>query len=360
MAPDDPVALPPFCSELVRKIDDELDRFVEEQRKASAVEAGLGVVVDELARIVEAGGKRLRPLFCCLGHLAAGGEVDDKLIRAASALELLHTFAIVHDDVMDRSLTRRRQPASWLHLADEHRREGFRGDASVFGISAAILVGDLALVLADHVLLDSGFPAERLLPALDRYDRMRTEVVSGQFLDVLAASRGTADEEEARRIAVRKAGGYTVEGPLQIGALLSAPSEDLLAGLSAYGVPLGEAFQIRDDVLGVFGEPEETGKDRESDLREGKRTVLLAKAMAAASPEDRAFLEARVGKPGLSPDEVDRMRGIIEASGALAGTLALVDELAVRAKQAIDPGLIPKYIGDVLVEMVDFLVTRRA
>lgn len=360
MPAHDSPTLPPFCADLVARIDRELARFVEDQQKAAAQEQGLAVAVDELARIVEAGGKRLRPLFCCLGHLAADGELTDELIRGASALELLHTFAIVHDDVMDRSLTRRGQPASWLHLAEEHRRERFRGDASVFGISAAILVGDLALVLADHVLLASGFPPERLLPALDRYDRMRTEVVSGQFLDVLAASRGTADEEEARRIAVRKAGGYTVEGPLQIGALLAGGTGELLTCLSAYGVPLGEAFQIRDDVLGVFGEPEITGKDRESDLREGKRTVLLAKAMTVASAADRSFLESRVGEPDLSADEVERMREIIETSGALAGTLALVDDLAARAKQALDPELLSGDVLALLGEMVDFLVTRRA
>jgi geranylgeranyl diphosphate synthase type I len=352
--------LPPRCADLVGVIDAELARFLREQRESLAGSVnGLVIVFDELDRVLASGGKRLRPLFCCLGHLAAGGRETRELIRAASALELLHTFAIVHDDVMDRSPTRRGATASWLHLSEEHRRAGFLGDAAGFGTSAAILVGDLALVLADDGLRSSGFRANVLLPALHRYDRMRAEVVSGQFLDVFAAHRGKAGEEEARLIAGRKSGGYTVEGPLHIGAMLAGGSDDLLRCLSAYGVPLGEAFQIRDDVLGVFGDPEETGKDRDSDLREGKRTVLLAKAMAASGPEERAFLEARVGRPDLRAGELQRMRAIIEGSGALAATLELVGDLALRAKLALDPAVMPPDIADLLSEMVDLLVTRR-
>jgi geranylgeranyl diphosphate synthase, type I len=357
---DGRLELPAPCVELARRVEAELTRFLGEQRDVLAA-AGSGVrpLMAELERVIGSGGKRLRPLFCCLGHLAAGAEIGEEAIRAAAALELLHTFAIVHDDVMDGSPTRRGAPASWVQLAEEHRASGHPGNADSYGLSGAILAGDMALVLADRALLASGFPSERLLPAIRRYERMRVEVVSGQYLDVLAAHSGAADEAEARRIAVLKSGGYTVEGPLQIGVILGGGGDLLLSRLSGYGVPLGEAFQLRDDVLGVFGDPAVTGKDRHSDLREGKRTVLLAKALEGAAPEDRRFLDARIGRPDLTADELARARAVMESSGALDATLALIAELVARSKQALQDGDLPEEAASLLARMADVVAVRR-
>lgn len=351
--------LPPACSELAARVEKALTDFLVEQRDLVATEdPGVRAAFDELERVIASGGKRLRPVFCCLGHLAAGAQVEEELIRAAAALELLHTFALVHDDVMDRSPVRRGESTTWTYLAAEHRRFAFRGDPEDYGISTAVLVGDLAMTLADRAFLESGFAPERLLPAFGRYGRMRTDMVAGQFLDVVAANRGQVGEEEARRIAVLKSGAYTVEGPLHIGAILAAAPERLLASLSDYGVALGEAFQLRDDILGVFGDPSVTGKDRDSDLREGKRTVLIAKAMAESRPDDRRFLEDRLGRPDLSDQDVESIRRIIEVSGALDGTEALVEELGARARSSIDPEFLPKDVGGLLAELVDVLIAR--
>ena len=354
------IELPPAGAALARRVDDELERFLSDQAAAmSALDPDVAPLFDELRRVVGSGGKRLRPVFCCLGHLAAGAEPGEAAIRAASALELLHTFAIVHDDVMDRSPSRRGAPASWVHLGEVHRREGLVGRPEAYGLAAAVLAGDMALVLADRALLDSGFPKERMIPAVRRYDRMRVEVVAGQFHDVLAAHRGAADEAEARRIAVLKSGGYTVEAPLQIGAILGAASADLLGVLGRYGVALGEAFQLRDDVLGVFGDPDITGKDRDSDLLEGKRTVLLAKAVAAAGGEDRRFLEERIGRPDLGPGEVERARALFESTGALDATLLLIDELVAAARRQLDAGPIAPDAASLLAEMAQVVAVRR-
>jgi geranylgeranyl diphosphate synthase type I len=351
--------LPSACAELAGRVDEDLRSFLSEQRTAMAAEdPAVSPLFEELERVIGAGGKRLRPVFCCLGQMAAGAEVGPEGVRAAAALELLHTFAIVHDDVMDRSRSRRGSPASWVHLGEEHRRKGYVGDPGGYGLAAAVLVGDMALVLADRALLRSGFPPERLRPALARYDRMRVDVVAGQFLDVLAAHRGAADEEEARRIAVLKSGGYTVEAPLQIGALLAGGDRELLDVLSGYGIALGEAFQLRDDVLGVFGDPEVTGKDRDSDLREGKRTVLQAKTVAAATGEDRRFLEKRIGRADLSLEEVQRARTLMESTGALDGTLALIDELVDAATAALDANPLPERAAG-LKEMARIVAVRR-
>ena len=352
--------LPAPCAELTRRVDRELERFVAEQRGAlEAIDPSAGPLLGELQRVIGAGGKRLRPLFCCLGHMAAGERVGDEAIRAASALELLHTFAIVHDDVMDRSTSRRGEPASWVHLAERHRAEGFVGDPAAYGIGAAVLAGDMALVLADRALLESGFATERLVPALRRYDRMRVEVVAGQYLDVRAAHRGSADEEEARRIAVLKSGGYTVEAPVEIGAILGGAGEEIRSPLRGYGVALGEAFQLRDDVLGTFGDPEVTGKDRDSDLREGKRTVMLAKAIAAADGADRRFLEERIGRPDMTEAEIDRARDLIEATGALDATVALVGRLVGEARAVVEASPVPEAAKPLLMAMADVVAVRR-
>jgi geranylgeranyl diphosphate synthase type I len=354
------VPLPEACLPLVEQVDEELRRFVGAQRDVfRGSDPGVTDLFDELERVIASGGKRLRPVFCCLGHLSAGAEIDDRAARAAAALELLHTFAIVHDDVMDRSRSRRGVPATWVHLSEVHRRRALPGDPGGYGLAGAILLGDLALVLAGRALRESGFPHDLLLSALERYDRMRAEVVAGQYLDVLAAHRGVAGEEEARRIAVLKSGGYTVEGPLHIGALLAGAGRDVLACLSRYGVALGEAFQLRDDVLGVFGDPTVTGKDRDSDLREGKRTVLVARAAAAAEDKDRRFLETRLGRPDMTADEVERARSLLEATGALDATLGLIEDLVSMAKSAIDRRLISEDAAGLLEDMAELVAVRR-
>jgi geranylgeranyl diphosphate synthase type I len=353
------IELPQACADLVARIDVELAAFVSGQRREMTGEdPAAGPLFTELERVIGSGGKRLRPLFCCLGHLASGAEVSEEVIRAASGLELLHTFAIVHDDVMDGSPTRRGTASSWAFQAEEHRRAGYVGDAGAYGVAAAVLVGDMALVLADRAILESGFPDDRLAPALKRYDRMRVDVVAGQYLDVLAAHRGRSSEAEARRIAVLKSGGYTVEAPVQIGAILGGAPAGVLEWLSRYGVALGEAFQLRDDVLGTFGDPAITGKDRDSDLLEGKRTVLLEKALGRASGDDRRLLEERVGRTDLAPDELDRIRAVIQATGALEATRSLIDHLAEEAKDALLEPRLPGQARDLLAEMADVVAVR--
>ncbi len=363
-APIEPggIALPPACREIVARVDEQLRAFVAAQRREMTDrDPSAEPLFAELERVILAGGKRLRPLFCCLGHMAAGAEVGSEAIRAAAGLELLHTFAIVHDDVMDRSPTRRGAPSSWKHLADEHRRTGYPGDPDAYGDAAAVLAGDMALVLADRALLDSGFPQDRLAPALRRYDRMRVEVIAGQYLDVLAAHRGSASEEEARRIAVLKSGGYTVEAPVQIGAILGEAEDGLLQLLSRYGVALGEAFQLRDDVLGVFGDPEVTGKPAGDDLREGKRTVLIAHALAGAGPEKSALIETELGNPALTEQTVERMRAAITDSGAVDAVEADIARLAASARMALkSTRSLTTEAVDVLDRLIDTATARSA
>ena len=278
-------------------------------------------LIDEIRRVIAAGGKRLRPSFCYWGYRAAGGDPGDEVLGAAAALELLHTFAIVHDDIMDRAPERR----------------GIATVNAARGDDMALLVGDLALVLADDLFMHSGFSPQAISRGFGCYSRMRQEVIAGQYLDLEAARSPEMTEAQARRIAVLKSGRYSVEEPLAIGATLGGADDDLLDRLSAFAAPLGEAFQLRDDLLGTFGRSAETGKSVDSDIRQGKRNILFAMTLARLSGDDRSFFAQRWGAGAeLGPDEVERLRSLIESSGARSSTEGLLVELTEKVEGALD------------------------
>ena len=252
------------------RVDAALDAFLSACREETVADDPRATMpLDEVRRVVAAGGKRLRPAFCYWGYRAAGGIDGDAIVRASAALELLHTMALIHDDLMDDATERRGVPASAPHLAAEAVRLGLTVEPGAFGRSAAILAGDLAAVLADRLLLDSGFAPDRLARALVRYHRMRTEMAEGQFLDVAGLA---GDPVSARRAAVLKGGVYTVEGPILMGAALADASAAAESALGRFGAPLGEAFQLRDDL-----------HDREGahGATPGEVDALVARARAA-------------------------------------------------------------------------------
>jgi geranylgeranyl diphosphate synthase, type I len=315
-------------------------------------------VAEELAPLVAAieaflldGGKRLRPAFCYWGHRAAGAPDSEQIIRAAASLELLQACALMHDDVIDRSDTRRGSPSVHRRFAALHRAEDWRGDPEGFGEAAAILLGDLALIWADTMLAGSGFPAESLQRALPVWDAMRVEVMCGQYLDVVEQARGGGSVERALRVARLKSAKYTIERPLHLGAALGDGGPDLASALSGYGLPLGEAFQLRDDVLGVFGDPDITGKPAGDDLREGKRTALVALAFAAANAAQQQQLRGRLGDPNLDEDGVTVLREILAATGAPARVEALIAERLDAALGALASAPAPPVAKDALTEL---------
>jgi geranylgeranyl diphosphate synthase, type I len=307
----------PSLAELRTAVDVELHRFLDERFKAVPDAAEL---IDEIARVVSAGGKRLRPAFCYWGFRAAGGRHGPEIVRAAASLELLHTFAIVHDDIMDDSDERRGEPT--VHVRH--------------GLGFALLTGDLALVLADALFFSAGFAPAVSLRAFGAYSLMRQEVIAGQHLDVMHATRTEISEQEARHIAVLKSGRYSIEKPLVIGALLADAPEGLVAGLSAFGDPLGEAFQLRDDLLGSFGDRSSLGKPVDSDIREGKRNVLFAATTRLLTGPDRQFFVERWGGgDSLSSDDVQHLRDLVDRSGARAVAEEMLRARAEEAARAI-------------------------
>ena len=340
-------------------IQSALDEFLEEMADRLAL---LGP--DAARLLVEArgsvsGGKRFRAAFCYWGFRAVQPAVDDEraLMRACAALELLHASALVHDDYMDASDTRRGRPATHRGFEAEHRRDGWRGDPEQYGASAAILLGDLLLSWADELLRRCGLPQDRVNAALDVFDLCRSEVIAGQFLDVSAQARGRADVDTAMTVLRYKSAKYSIERPLHVGAALAGAGPDTLAELTAYGLPVGEAFQLRDDLLGVFGDTAATGKPAGDDLVEGKRTVLVALALDAAATEDAALLDRSLGTP-LDVDQVERMRRIIDESGAHAQVESVIRELVDLALAALDKADVDEGARGVLRDLASAATDR--
>ena len=333
----------------------------------------LGEIGDDLTPLVSAvaallsGGKRLRAAFLYWGYRAGGGPDSDALVRAATSMELFQAAALLHDDVMDDSDTRRGLPAAHRRLATEHNAHGWTGDGDRFGVAGAILAGDLCLTWTDEVFATSGLPAHELQRARPVFDRMRTQLMGGQFLDVLESARGwdelsTAERvERARRVIRYKSAKYTVEHPLLIGATAAGVGERDLAALSAYGLALGEAFQLRDDVLGVFGDPAQTGKPAGDDLREGKRTVLIAEALDTSGQVGAAVVDKLLGLPDLDAAGVEELRALITGSGALDRVEQQIATLADTAREhlAATTGLTAE--GRAMLDtLIDFSTARSA
>ena len=321
------------------------------------------------------GGKRMRPAFCYWGWRAAGGaegtddELDGAAFTAAASLELLQASALIHDDYMDGSDTRRGKPAVHRRFEALHTAGGWEGPASRFGAAAAILLGDITLTWCDEMFTRSGFHAVRIHAARPIFDLMRSEVMAGQYLDVLAQSRGlsvaTPQEilERAETVIRFKSAKYTIERPLQLGAALANGDGDehgpVNAALSAYGLPLGEAFQLRDDVLGVFGDPATTGKPAGDDLREGKQTVLVALAAARADGSQLKLLREGLGDAALDAAGVADLQSVIIETGALDSVEQRIEERTGLALTALDRASIEAEAREVLAELAIAATARK-
>jgi len=271
--------------------------------------------VRELLTSYLAGGKYIRSAFTCLGWLCGAGETPAAL-RAAASIELVHAFALMQDDVMDRSAVRRGQPAAHVRLAGWHREQNRVGDAGRFGESAAILLGDLCLVWADRMLRESGLDAAALARGWPVYDTLRGELAVGQFADLWYDTRHLPTMEAVLDMSRRKSGNYTVRRPLELGAALAGCDQPVRDALSRYGTLIGEAFQLRDDLLDIFGPSSATGKPTGGDLREHKATSVVTLAAELAGPASRAEFGWLCAQEALDESMVARLRELIEETGA--------------------------------------------
>lgn len=361
-----PVAHPRALEPVAAPVGAVLDAFLREAAGDSALlHPAMDEVTEEIRSLVEAGGKRLRPAFVYWGHRATGAAHDAAVLGPAAAVELLHTFALLHDDVMDRSVVRRGRPSAHVALADRHLGAASDGQGSEwFGCSAAILAGDLAYVWADRLFDSAPLQADAMARARQVFTTLREEVIAGQYLDLRLASDAAASEPAARHVSLLKSARYTVTRPLLLGAALghrsgtARPEHALVEALTIYGDAVGVAFQMRDDVLGLFGDATETGKGTIDDVREGKRTVLMLRALRLASASQRAVLLAHLGDPDLDAEAAERVREVVAATGALASVESLIAAEHATASRAL--ATVPGPARDALEELAALSVERRS
>ncbi|WP_179472846.1 bifunctional (2E,6E)-farnesyl/geranyl diphosphate synthase [Mycolicibacterium vinylchloridicum] len=337
-------------------------------RRADAAYIGTDYdgLIAALEDFVLRGGKRVRPAFAYWGYRAVTPEpdasVDDGILLLFSALELLHACALVHDDVIDDSATRRGWPTAHVHFTDLHRGRGWRGNSEQFGRSAAILLGDLSLVWADDIVAGVDLPVDGQRRVQRVWSDIRTEVLGGQYLDIVAESSGAESIESAMNVNTFKTASYTISRPLQLGAAAAADRPDVQRIFYELGTDLGVAFQLRDDVLGVFGDPAVTGKPSGDDLRSGKRTVLLAEAVERATATDPAAadqLRTGVGNE-LSDAAVRQLCDVIESVGALAAVESRIELLTNRALGLLDSAPINAPAKAGLTELARLAANRSA
>ena len=344
---------PAELTEIAARVQTRLGEILAaERREWAALDPSLDEPLGDLADMVLGGGKRIRPAYCHWGWLVGGGDPSgDGALDGGCALEILHAFALAHDDVMDGSDTRRGAPTVWRKFVQRHRAREWRGEDRRFGEAAAVLVGDMAMVLADRTL---GWvsPESRAV-----WDQLRTELNMGQYLDVVGGARGSATADEARRIIEHKTARYTVVRPLQLGAAL-AGRPDLAEPLARHGRPVGMAFQLRDDVLGAFGDPAATGKPVGDDLREGKPTLLMAMTKSAATPSQLTVLDA-VGSE-MDDETVAGVQQVILDTGALARLENEISELLEEALSALETLPDVPAAKEALAATARFVATRQA
>lgn len=356
-----PLDLADLRSRVQDRIDTELDRWEVELAEVGPDVADLTGPVRTLLQ----GGKRLRAGFAYWGWRAAGQDDHEGAISLAAAMEFFQAAALIHDDVMDDSETRRGQPAMHRALSRAHAERLWHGEPDRFGVAGAILAGNLCLGWCDDLFADSGLPPQALEATRPVFERMRGQLMAGQFLDIVTSMRPWHDLDDAERIErsrhviTYKSAKYSIEHPLLIGATAGGASQHDLDALSRYGVALGVAFQLRDDVLGVFGDPDVTGKPAGDDLREGKRTVLIARTLAGADDVASTQVDQWLGAPDLGTAEVEAFRELIISTGALEGVERDIAEGAAAARSALaEASGVPEPARTVLAELIDLTTAR--
>jgi geranylgeranyl diphosphate synthase type I len=349
-------------SALRESINASLTSFIErENRYLAEIGSELDPVASSLRSFLLDSGKRFRPLFAVIGYIGTGAALSPETFTALSSLELIHVCALIHDDVMDASDTRRGAPAIHKHFENIHASQKLSGSASQFGIASAILLGDLALIWAAKMLHESKVSNDALVSSLSMFNEMQVELMGGQYLDIYEQALASESVERSRKVARYKSGKYSIERPLHFGAALAQknPTEHFSA-YSSYGLPLGEAFQLRDDLLGVFGDFATTGKPAGDDLREGKRTVMMAMTHERATTGQRETIKELFGRPDIDEAGIATLQSIIIETGARDHLESLISELYNEATAVIDHPAIDPAARPLLLTMAKLATQRNS
>lgn len=318
-------------------------------------------IVEFLEKYSMRGGKRIRPACIIAGYKAVGGEEEDKIFSASTSIEALQTYFLIHDDIMDEDDMRRGGPSLHIMYRDIHKENDMVGDPDKFGKNMGIIAGDLANSYAVDQLVKSGFEPERKTEALEKFEEIHRHTGFGQTLDILGNFKNVEEIEEDDVMTVHrlKTAHYTIAGPLELGAILGNGSEKQRNILKKYGMQAGGAFQLYDDMLGLYGDEEKLGKPCDSDLKEGKKTVLILKALENGNEEQREFINYALGNDNLSNEEVDKVRKIVKDTGAYSYSRKKIKNLIEGAKDTVrNADVIDPDMKDFLVGIADYIVTR--
>lgn len=335
-----PIIAPAHLEDVPAAAESVLADFLAEQAvTAETISPRFAQSVEAMSQFVLLGGKRIRPVFCWAGWQCGqhgpDSDIAESALRVAASLELIQACALIHDDIIDRSDTRRGRPT--LHREQEtgHRAEAWQGDPEHFGTSAGILLGDLALAWADDMVRDAGLPGDTAARISPTWSAMRTEVLGGQYLDIVNEASADESQDSADRVMRYKTAAYTIERPLQLGAEMAGMGAETVAALRRFGTDLGIAFQLRDDLLGAFGDPAVTGKPSGDDLVAGKRTAILAAAFDRLDENRAERLRRLIGRP-LETVELEETRSLIAESGAVTVIEDRIHGLLTVARDTLD------------------------
>lgn len=350
------VELKAFKTKVDREIEVYLDRAIAEVAKRDLFMTDALRYVKTLSL---SGGKRLRAAFMYYGYLAGGGMDRERMLRAAVSIELVHIFLLIHDDIIDRDEKRHGVKTAHEHFRLLGKKLFLRSDAAHFGNSLAIIVGDMVGALGNQIIFESGFPAERVLRALSKLQDIVSLTVVGEAQDILIEYRGKATEEEILSMYEHKTARYTVDGPLQLGCLLAGGTTEFSETLGRFAVPLGIAFQIQDDILGIFGTEEKLGKPVGSDIEEGKFTLLVSRALTLLPKEERKELLSILKKgEKLLVRDVERFRELLRISGALESSKETARAYIETGKREIASAHFPSEAKDFLLGVADYMMNR--
>ncbi len=341
-----------------KEIEVHIENFMDQEMTQTINDSNASKVLELIKEFTLRGGKRVRSILVTKGYQAVGGRDLDKARKSSVSLELIQSMLLIHDDIIDESPERRGAPSFHKLMEELHTDSGYKGDPVKFGYNIAIIAGDLAESLGEKALISSGFPPDRILEALRLQADMIRDTGFGQILDIYSEALPEWSEELVLKVQKYKTARYTLEGPLHIGAALHGASKEQFKALTDFAIPVGIAFQIIDDILGFYGDPKRGGKEDLADLKEGKRTMLIIKALESASEEDRSKIMRALGNRDLTVEEAEEVRSIIHHGGSEEYSRKMAKDLNAKGIRALVASDLDREIKDFLMELASYLLDR--
>lgn len=346
--------------EFKQKINPEMESFFARTIiETEKIDGNMADAIRYVREITMSGGKRARAAFMYYGYLAAGGKEKTKIIQAGVSIELIHSFLLMHDDIIDQDELRHGIKTTHIRYCELAKKIFKNKDAEHFGNSMAIIIGDRIAALGNQVLFESKFKAELIIKALYKMQEIVSLTTIGEAEDILIENSGKATEQEVLRMYENKTAKYTIEGPLHLGAILAGGNKKILQSLSAYAIPVGIAFQVQDDILGVFGQVDKTGKPVGSDVRQGKQTILVIKAYEKANQKQKEILTKCLGNKNLTGVELEQFRMVVRETGSLQYAQDLAAAMIIEAKNKIKKLNINQEARGFLIGIADYMVDRK-